>query len=123
MQTMKKAILAIAILTGLAATVNAQVSPKNDKKKNQKMEMKDEVIMLDNKAMLCKGKKCSPLTKTYTCSDGCKVAADGTVTKPDGTTMKLMNGYEIEKDGKMLMIPHGRLGHVCTKDCPMFKKM
>ena len=110
---MKKAILAIAILLGISFSSNAQTS----------MKMKDGVMMKDGKAVLCKGKKCTPLTKTYTCNDGCKVSTDGTVTKPDGTTMKLMNGYEIAKDGKMMMIPHGQPGHICTKDCPMYKKM
>ena len=110
---MKKVILAIAILIGISTASNAQTS----------MKMKDGVMMKDGKAMLCKGKKCTPLTKTYTCTDGCKVSTDGTVTKPDGTTMKLMNGYEIGKDGKVVMIPHGQAGHVCTKDCPMAGKM
>ena len=54
--------------------------------------MKDGVVMMDNKTMLCNHSKCTPLTKTYTCKDGCKVSPDGTVTKPDGSTMKLMNG-------------------------------
>lgn len=110
---MKKVMLAIAMLIGINTVSNAQTS----------MKMKDGVMMKDNKVMLCKGKKCTPLTTTYSCSDGCKVSTDGTVTKPDGTTMKLMNGYEIESDGKMMMIAHGQPGHVCTKECPMAKKM
>lgn len=122
---MKKAILAIAILIGLTATVNAQSSTKKEKKEKQKMEMKmkDGVMMSDNKVMLCKDSKCTPLTETYTCTDGCKVSTDGTITKPDGSTMKLMNGYEIGKDGKVAMIPHGQTGHVCSESCPMHSKM
>ena len=118
---MKKAILAIAILIGITATVNAQTSSTNMKK--EKMEMKDGVMMSDNKVMLCKHSKCTPLTETYKCSDGCKVSTDGTITKPDGSTMKLMNGYEIGKDGKVAMIPHGQPGHVCSESCPMHSKM
>jgi hypothetical protein len=110
---MKKVILAIAIFLGISTASNAQAS----------MKMKDGVMMKDGKAMLCNKKKCTLLTKAYTCTDGCKVSTDGTVTKPDGTTMKLMNGYEIGKDGKVTMIPHGQTGHVCTKDCPMYGKM
>ena len=110
---MKKVILAIAILIGVATVSNAQTS----------MKMNDGVMMKGGKAMLCKGRSCTPLTKTYTCTDGCKVSADGTITKPDGSTMKLMDGYEIGKNGKVSMIPHGQAGHVCTKDCPMAKKM
>ncbi len=117
---MKKTILALAIIIGISGAVNAQTS-KEEKK--QKMEMKDGVMIVDNKAMLCSKSKCTPLTETYTCTDGCKVSTDGTITKPDGSTMKLTNGYEISKDGKVLMIPHGEKGHVCGKDCPMSKKM
>ena len=122
---MKKVILAIAILIGISATVNAQTSSKKEKKSTSKMEMKmkDGVMMSDNKTMLCKDSKCTPLTETYTCTDGCKVSTDGTITKPDGSTMKLMNGYEIGKDGKVTMIPHGQPGHVCGDSCPMHKKM
>ncbi|MGI8581766.1 MAG: DUF6799 domain-containing protein [Chitinophagaceae bacterium] len=93
------------------------------------MKMKDGVMMMDNKTMLCNHSKCTPLTTTYTCKDGCKVSPDG-VTKPDGSTMKLMNGYEIDKNGKVAMIPHkvamiphNQKGHVCGPDCPMYKKM
>ena len=89
----------------------------------QKMKMKDGVMMVDNKAMLCSKSKCTPLTKTYSCSDGCKVSADGTITKPDGSTMKLMNGSMIGKNGKVTMIPHGEKGHVCSESCPMHSKM
>lgn len=112
---MKKSIFALAIVIGIGASANAQ--------KASKMEMKSGVKMVDNKAMLCSHNKCAPLTKTYTCSDGCKVSTDGTITKPDGSTMKLKNGYEIGKDGKVMMIPHGQKGHVCGPDCPMYKKM
>jgi hypothetical protein len=122
---MKKVILAIAILIGISTIVNAQSSSKTGKKNSSKMEMKikDGVIVSDNKVMLCKDNKCTPLTETYKCTDGCKVSADGTITKPDGSSMKLMNGYEIGKDGKVAMIPHGQTGHVCNQDCPMYKKM
>jgi hypothetical protein len=37
--------------------------------------------------------------------------------------MKLMNGYEIDNNGKVAMISHGQKGHVCGHDCPMYKKM
>lgn len=110
---MKKVLLALAVIIGISAASNAQTSSK--------MKMKDGVMMMDNKAMLCSHSKCTPLTKTYTCKDGCKVSTDGTITKPDGSTMKLMNGYEIDKNGKAAMIPHGQKGHVCGPDCPMYK--
>lgn len=112
---MKKVILALALIIGIGVAANAQGSST--------MGIKNGVKMVNNKAMLCNHNKCTPLTQTYTCSDGCKVSTDGTVTKPDGSTMKLMDGYEIDKTGKVSMIPHGQAGHVCGPSCPMYKKM
>lgn len=111
---MKKVLLALAILIGISTTSNAQTSSK--------MKMKDGVMMVDDKAMLCKAGKCSELTAPYTCSDKCTVALDGTITKPDGTTMKLENGYQISKSGKVTMISHGQKGHVCGSNCAMMKE-
>ena len=90
---MRKLLLLLTIFFGLSAASYAQ--------KTNKMKMKDGVMMVDNKAMLCKAGKCSPLTAVYTCSDHCKVSPDGTITKPDGSTMKLENGYEIAKTEKL----------------------
>jgi|ERR1035437_2529421 hypothetical protein len=122
---MKKVIFVIAILIGLAGTTAAQ-NP-SDKMKSEKMKkemkMKDGVMMMDNKVMICKDNKCTPLTKMYTFSDGSKISMNGTVTKTDGKTMKLKNGYEMDMSGKMAMIPHGEKGHACGPDCPMYKKM
>lgn len=112
---MKKVLFALAIIFGISVAANAQ--------KQTKMKLKDGVMMVDNKPMLCKKGKCTTLTQTYTCKDGCKISTDGTITKPDGSAMRLMNGYEIDKNGKVAMIPHGQTGHVCGKDCPMAKQM
>lgn len=123
---MKKVILALAILFGVSSVTFAQTTgqaKKENEKKEMNMKMKDGVMMVKNKPMLCSDNKCTPLTKTYTCSDGCKVSADGTITKPDGSSMKLKNGYMIAMDGKVSMIPHGEEGHVCDASCPMHKKM
>ena len=96
---------------------------KNGKMNDQKMKIKEGVMMMDNKVMMCNQNKCTPLTKTYNCSDGCKVSTDGTVTKADGSTMKMMNGSMINKEGKVTMIPHGEKGHMCSENCPMHSKM
>ena len=119
---MKKVILALVIIMGISTTSFSQSSGKM-KMKEKSMAMKDGVMMMDNQAMLCSHSKCTPLSKTYTCKDGCKVSTDGTVTKPDGSTMKLKNGYQIDKNGKVSMIQHGKKGHVCGPDCPMYDKM
>jgi len=126
---MKKVILAIAILAGMTASVYAQTSSakmKTDKEKMEmkaKMKMKDGVMMVDNKMMMCKEGKCTPLTETYKFTDGSKVSPKGMITKADGKTMKMKNGYEVNMSGKMMMIKHGEMGHVCGPECPMYKKM
>ncbi|MEO6071566.1 MAG: DUF6799 domain-containing protein [Chitinophagaceae bacterium] len=108
---MRKVIVAMVLILGLSISSQAQSGTK----------MKDGVMMMDNKAMLCTKTSCAPLTKTYTCKDGAQVAPDGTVTKQDGTTMKMANGSKIDKSGKVTMIPHGQKGHVCGPECKMMK--
>jgi NH3-dependent NAD+ synthetase len=126
---MKKVIFAIAILLGLSASVIAQTPStklKSDKEKTEmkmKMKMKDGVMMVDNKMMLCKEGKCTALKEDYKFSDGSKVSPKGVLTLPDGKTKKMMNGFEADKNGKIAMIAHGEMGHVCGPKCPMNKKM
>ena len=122
---MKNLILTIAILIGISLSASAQTSSpkmKSDKQKTE-MKMKDGVMMMNDKMMMCKDNKCTPLTETYKFTNGSKVSTAGMVTKADGKTMKMKNGYEMDMSGKMAMIPHGEKGHVCGKDCPMNKKM
>lgn len=131
----------MAIVIGLSANANAQTSfqpmEKDGKKMemktetkpdmkmemNSEMKMKDGVMMMDNKMMMCSNEKCTPLTKPYKCTDGTMVAVNGTITKSDGSTSMLMNGSQISMDGKMTMIAHGQKGHMCTDSCPMHSKM
>ena len=126
---MKKVILAIAILMGIAASASAQTSStkmKSDKEKMEmkaKMKMKDGVMMVDNKMMMCKEGKCTPLAETYKFTDGSKVSPKGIITRADGKTVKMMNGYEADKSGKIAMIAHGEKGHICGPKCPENKKM
>ncbi len=121
---MKKILLALTLWMTISVVTHAQ-SPNHDSKDMHKMEkkmkLKDGVMMVDNMPMLCSKKACSPLKNTYKCSDGCTVSADGTITKPDGTSMKLMNGYQIDHSGTVAMIMHGEKGHVCDENCPMMK--
>ena len=118
---MKKVILAVVIIMGISVTSFSQSGKM--KMKEKQMAMKECVMMTDNKAMLCSHNKCTPLAKTYTCKDGCTVSADGKVTRPNGTSMILQNGYQIDKMGKVSMIQHGQNGHICGTDCPMYNKM
>ena len=122
---MKKVFIAVAMLMGIAVTVSAQTQAKQAMSKMAmgKMEMKDGVMMSNNKMMLCHDMSCTPLTKTYVCKDGSKISVDGTIIKANGSKSKLKNGYEVDRMGMVMMIPHGEAGHVCTKDCPKYMKM
>ena len=112
---MRKVILALVIIIVISTASNAQTYSK--------MKMQNGVMMVDNKTVLCNHIKSVSLTKTYTCKDRCRISPEGTVTKPDGSTRKLMNGYTIDKNGKVAMIPHNQKGHVCGPDCAMHMKM
>jgi len=114
---MKNVFLFVAMIIGISFGLKAQTSCTEMKHETSKTDYKNGVIMVDNKVMLCVDHACTPLKSTYTCKDGCKVAIDGTVTKPDGSSTKLMNGYKIGEDGVVMMIPHGQTGHVCTATC------
>ena len=118
---MKNVILTI-VLVFAAGTASQARSFSNQEKKEQ-FKNKTGVMMMNDKAMLCKNKKCKILTATFSCSDGSKVSTDGTITRPDGSTEKLKNGYQIDKTGKVMMIPHGQKGHECNDTCPMHQHM
>jgi len=74
---MKKVIFAIAILMGLSAAVIAQTSSSSKKvkttkeKTEMKMKMKEGVMMVDNKMMLCKEGKCTHGEKGHICGPKC----------------------------------------------------
>jgi hypothetical protein len=135
---MKQLFLALILFGGISASLQAQNASQTVMKGDQKVEMKDGVIMQNNVVMVYKGNTSSPLTKTYTCSDGCKVSVDGTVTKPDGMTVKLKDGQGLDKSGQMVHLEestptahsctsacskgqhayvHGEKGHTCTTAC------
>jgi hypothetical protein len=115
---MKQLFLALILLGGLSVTLSAQHASQNGKSGDQKTEMKDGVMMKNDTMMLCKNNTCTPLKKSYTCSDGCKVAIDGTVTKPDGMTMKLQNGQGLDENGQMTLVEEASaVSHTCTSAC------
>lgn len=141
---MKSVILVSFILFGLSGAMSAQSTTTKNDVITPQLEMEDGVAMINGKMMLFKNSVSSPLKKTYKCDDGCKVALDGTVTKPDGMTVKLVNGQGLDKHGHMTTMAdtetalqphkctsacsangctyvHGEKGHTCTDACK--KKM
>jgi len=98
--------------------LHAQQSSQSVKQGDQVAEMRDGVMMKNDTMMLCKNNTFTPLKKSYTCADGCKVAVDGTVTRPDGMTMKLQNGQGLDKNGQMTLVEvTATVPHTCTGAC------
>lgn len=110
---MKKVILAIAIMIGISAASNAQTPSNQQKKDNQKMEMKDHVCTAackDGKHVYAHGEK------GHKCTKECK--------KKSSTNMEMKEHVCTDacKNGQH-MYAHGEKGHVCTDSCPMHKQM
>lgn len=61
---MKKLLFFLTIFFGLSTASFAQKAAK----------LKEGVMKVNDKVMVCKAGKCSPLTTTYTCSDQCKIS-------------------------------------------------
>lgn len=80
------------------------------------MVKKDIPVPMRVKLSLQINKLATKPEEVYNCTDGCKISTDG-------TAIKLMNGYALDKDDKVAMIPHDQTGHVCSKDCPMAKQI
>jgi len=65
--------------------------------------MKDGMMtMKDGKMMMMESGKMMPMTKTMTCTDGCKVMKNGEVMMKDGKKMMMTEGMMIDKDGHMM---------------------
>jgi len=56
--------------------------------------------MKNNKLMVSRNGVSSTVSKSIKLKDGTVVSANGTVTMPDGSTMKLKNGESISLDQK-----------------------
>jgi PBP1b-binding outer membrane lipoprotein LpoB len=67
------------------------------------MQMKDGAMMMkDGKMMMMTNGKMEAMTKTMTCTDGCKVMTNGQVVMKDGKKMMMTEGMSIDKDGNMM---------------------
>lgn len=116
---MKKLILAVALLIGFSSASQAQNDTMKMEKKVHKTvkktkvtktrkvatiegALKEGVMMKDNQMMRCHDHQWTLLSETYTCANGTKIATDGSVSKADGSTMKLVNGQGFSESGKMI---------------------
>jgi hypothetical protein len=69
---------------------------------DDKVMMKDHIMMKDGKVMMIKAGKSMPLDKELTLTNGSKVTVDGTVTMKDGTKMMMKDGDMMTMDGEMV---------------------
>lgn len=69
---------------------------------DDKVMMKDHIMMKDGKVMMIKEGKSMPLDKELTLGNGAKVTADGNVTMKDGTKMMMQEGHMMSMDGEMV---------------------
>ena len=64
-------------------------------------EKEDLVVMMNGKMMVRRNGELKPMDMVMTLSNGSKVAMDGTLTSPDGTSRHLMDGEAMTLDGEM----------------------
>ena len=66
------------------------------------METQQDIVMKkDGKMMVVRYGEVSPMELVMTLSNGTRVAVDGTITLPDGTSRMLMDGEALTLDGEM----------------------
>ena len=60
----------------------------------------DMVLMKDGRMMVVRHGEMKPLDMITTLDNGARVAMDGTVTMPDGTSRRLTDGEALTMDGE-----------------------
>ena len=66
------------------------------------MDVKEDlVVMMNGKMMVRRNGELKPMDMVMTLSNGTKVAMDGSITRPDGTSRLLMDGEAMTLDGEM----------------------
>jgi hypothetical protein len=72
----------------------------------------DVVIMRKGKVMVRRHGDWHPLDMILPLSNGARVAMDGTLTMPDGTTRLLMDGEAMTLDGEMTTVEDLKEGNL-----------
>jgi len=108
-----KKLLFIAAIAGLALACNNESKPSTTDSTTmpakdsstaamQPAALKDGLMtMKDGKMMIVKSGAWAAMDSTITCTNGRKVAADGTVSKGD-KKRKMEDGMMIDKDGQLM---------------------
>ena len=85
-----------------SASDTAAKAPATDTATAAKPALKDGLMTLkDGKMMVVKAGAWAPLDSAVTCTNGRKVALDGTISKGD-KKRKMEEGQMIDKDGQMM---------------------
>ena len=119
-----KKLLFISAIAGLTFACNSDSKPSTtdstaatttpapaatDSSATATQSLKDGLMtMKDGKMMIVKSGAWAPLDSAMTCTNGRKVALDGTVTKGNSKGRKLEEGMMIDKDGQ-IMDKNGKL--------------
>lgn len=114
-------------MTGVAAQAQTKVAPRRAVAPKQKVvvregvTLKDGIVMQEGKVLVTQQGHTTPLADATTLTNGTKIMADGTVTKPDGSTVTLREGdmmslsgrvttkaMKAEQDSLMMMAKNGK---------------
>ncbi|UOQ73269.1 DUF6799 domain-containing protein [Hymenobacter cellulosilyticus] len=94
-------------VVGVAAQAQTKVAPRRAVAPKPKtvvregVTMKDGVLMQEGKVLLTQQGHTTALTEPATLTNGTKIMADGTVTKPDGSTVTLQEGDMMSLSGRL----------------------
>ncbi|UOQ54023.1 DUF6799 domain-containing protein [Hymenobacter cellulosivorans] len=94
-------------LTGVAAQAQTKVAPRRAVAPKPKevvregVTLKDGVVMQEGKVLVTQQGHTTSLTDATTLTNGTKIMANGTVTKPDGSTVTLQEGDMMSLSGRL----------------------
>ena len=81
------------------------------------MEIREDMVaMKGSKMVVVRNGEMKPMDMVMTLSNGIKVAMDGTITMPDGTVRRLMDGEAITMDGEMTTLEDMKSGDAMEGD-------
>ena len=81
------------------------------------MEIREDiVVMKGGKMMVLRNGEMKPMDLVMTLSNGAKIAMDGSVTMPDGTTRRLMDGEAMTMDGEITTLEDVKKGDAIEGD-------
>ena len=81
------------------------------------MEIREDMVAMQGGTMMVvRNGEMKPMDMVMTLSNGMKVAMDGTVTMPDGSARRLMDGEAITMDGEMTTLEDMKRGDAMEGD-------